>query len=420
MERSHNLHSSFHGSFRSKESSSTTGSDPREKIKDCLRKFIAFMFTQVGVGALVVCYAILGAASFMHIEKDSPDMQLVKVIKWRQSCVEQLWGITNNNVCRGVNTMLPVRLRRVSGYEGRVNDVIFRPAISDAARGRETLVFFGGDVQDYPEAMQAHRDNRHYVKWNLESTARMLGENFVDKHIVVVRPSRIEFKSFSCYDNFVPSNNAGVPDHTPTHHALIHLERLLKNVSIRMKTMSERELLDVLRDVSAEGGLEGCRPAERQEPSSARDPLWWRESLALDEGSISLVGFSKGCVVLNQIIYEFHYTQTLTPGDEHMMRLSGRISDMYWLDGGHAGGKNTWLTARSLLETIATRGVNIYIHVSPYQIKDESRPWIGREEKIFSSLLKKLGAKVLGLGLEFCGQRSGGGGGTATHTCSPN
>lgn len=34
------------------------------------------MFTQVGVGALVVCYAILGAAGFMHIEKDSPDKQL--------------------------------------------------------------------------------------------------------------------------------------------------------------------------------------------------------------------------------------------------------------------------------------------------------------------------------------------------------
>ncbi|XP_026498445.1 TWiK family of potassium channels protein 7 [Vanessa tameamea] len=95
MERQHNLHSSIHGSFRSKDSSSTVESDPREKIKDCLRKFIAFMFTQVGVGALVVCYAILGAASFMHIEKDSPDEQLENVIQWRQNCVEQLWNITN-------------------------------------------------------------------------------------------------------------------------------------------------------------------------------------------------------------------------------------------------------------------------------------------------------------------------------------
>lgn len=95
MDRQHPLHSSFHGSMRSRESSSTAGSeDPREKIKDCFRKFIAFMFTQVGVGALVVCYAILGAVSFMHIEKDSPDEQLKDVREWRQKCAERLWNIT--------------------------------------------------------------------------------------------------------------------------------------------------------------------------------------------------------------------------------------------------------------------------------------------------------------------------------------
>ncbi|KAG7310157.1 hypothetical protein JYU34_004710 [Plutella xylostella] len=94
MERQNNLHSSFHGSMRSRDSSSTVGSDPREKIKDCLRKFIAFMFTQVGVGALVVCYAILGAASFMHIEKDNPDEQLEDVRRLRHSCAEKLWNIT--------------------------------------------------------------------------------------------------------------------------------------------------------------------------------------------------------------------------------------------------------------------------------------------------------------------------------------
>lgn len=94
MDRHNALHSSFHESMRSRDSSSTVGSDAREKIKDCLRKFIAFMFTQVGVGALIVCYAILGAASFMHIEKDNPDEQLEHVKQWRQKCAEQLWNIT--------------------------------------------------------------------------------------------------------------------------------------------------------------------------------------------------------------------------------------------------------------------------------------------------------------------------------------
>ena len=41
---------------------------------------------------------------------------------------------------------------------------------------------------------------------------------------------------FSCFDNFVPSNNCGVPEHTPTHYALHHLEELLKCISDRVRT----------------------------------------------------------------------------------------------------------------------------------------------------------------------------------------
>ncbi|XP_026330454.1 UPF0565 protein C2orf69 homolog [Hyposmocoma kahamanoa] len=272
--------------------------------------------------------------------------------------------------------------------------------------------------QDYPEVMQAHRDNRNYLKWNLEGTARMLALYFPTKHILVVRPSRIEYKSFSCYDNFVPSNNAGVPDHTPTHSALHHLERLLQGVTTRLKSMPTSELLEAVSSVSLPeeidieelhnasvhplntnkaNGSGASLPAAGSPPGAHKpdlDPLWWRDHLALDECALTLIGFSKGCVVLNQLIYEFHYTKTLTPGDTHMMRFMERIEDMYWLDGGHAGGKNTWITSRSLLETLTRLNVNIYIHVSPYQVHDEGRPWIGREEKAFTGLLRKLGAKV--------------------------
>ncbi|XP_034828554.1 mitochondrial protein C2orf69 homolog [Maniola hyperantus] len=316
--------------------------------------------------------------------------------------------------------MLPLRLRRVGGYDGRVNDVLFHPPAKPPAShstlaAAHALVFFGGDVQDYPEVMQAHRDNRNYVKWNLESTARGLARDFPTQHILVVRPARIEYKSFSCYDNFVPSNNAGVPDHTPTHNALHHLERLLQSVTSRLKSMPTTELLEAVSCVSLPEDIDieelhnasiGGSGAAHANGSAARahsppaahtpdlDPLWWREKLALDECSLTLVGFSKGCVVLNQLIYEFHYTKTLTPGDAHVMRFMSRIKDMYWLDGGHAGGKNTWITSRSLLETLTRLDVNMFVHVSPYQVQDSGRPWIGREEKAFTGLLSKLGAKV--------------------------
>ncbi|XP_023941004.2 mitochondrial protein C2orf69 [Bicyclus anynana] len=325
--------------------------------------------------------------------------------------------------------MLPLRLRRVAGYDGRANDVLFHPpaqppaapaadpapasARATAPAPARALVFFGGDVQDYPEVMQAHRDNRNYIKWNLENTARVLAHDFPAHHVLVVKPTRIEYKSFSCYDNFVPSNNAGVPDHTPTHSALHHLERLLQNVGNRIKSMPAAELLEAVSSVSLpeEIDIEELHNASIHRGGEAKangagqgaaadthkpylDPLWWRDKIALDECALTLVGFSKGCVVLNQLIYEFHYTKTLTPGDVHMMRFISRIKDMYWLDGGHAGGKNTWITSRSLLETLTRLDVNIFVHVSPYQVQDEGRPWIGREEKAFTGLLNKLGAKV--------------------------
>ena len=101
-------------------------------------------------------------------------------------------------------------------------------------------------------------------------------------------------------------------------------------------------------------------------------PLWWREGLNLDKAHLVLIGFSKGCVVLNQFIYEFHYLKTLTPDDDTMMRLVSRIQDMYWLDGGHAGGKNTWITSRSLLETLTRLG-KLFVYISSILILHYNR-----------------------------------------------
>lgn len=36
----------------------------------------------------------------------------------------------------------------------------------------------------------------------------------------------------------------------------------------------------------------------------------------------------------------------------------------------------------------------MHVHVTPYQIEDDRRPWIKREEKTFSDTLIKLGATV--------------------------
>lgn len=80
--------------MRSRGSNSTNGSDPREKLKDCCRKFAAFMCTQVGVGMLIVGYALFGAMMFMHIETQNPENKAkVELEEKRELMAVRLWDV---------------------------------------------------------------------------------------------------------------------------------------------------------------------------------------------------------------------------------------------------------------------------------------------------------------------------------------
>lgn len=82
-------------SVRSRDSSSTsTGVDPRERVKDCCRKLVAFMCTQVGVGGLVVGYAIVGAMAFIAIEKNA---EYIDLTGQRLKSALALWNRTAGN-----------------------------------------------------------------------------------------------------------------------------------------------------------------------------------------------------------------------------------------------------------------------------------------------------------------------------------
>ncbi|XP_076647684.1 TWiK family of potassium channels protein 18 [Halictus rubicundus] len=86
-------------SLRSRDSSSTsTDPDPRERVKDYCRKLVAFMCTQVGVGGLVVGYAIIGAFGFRMIESQAqlpPTVCVRELI--RKGYADRLWYSTASN-----------------------------------------------------------------------------------------------------------------------------------------------------------------------------------------------------------------------------------------------------------------------------------------------------------------------------------
>ncbi|KAJ8985334.1 hypothetical protein NQ317_008365 [Molorchus minor] len=292
----------------------------------------------------------------------------------------------------------PIRLCNVPGFEGRANDVVCCSPLQNTETPG-VVMFFGGDVQDFTENMKSHRDNINYVKWNLENTARLLQLKFLSSFIIVVRPSRMEYKTFSCYENFVPVTKCGSPEHTPMHHSLLHLEKLICNISERLQGMTDSDLHAAM-EISEKAIVVENDMAVAADGISEKDQIngeaCFDKTLVekLPNLELKVIGFSKGCIVLNQFLYEFHYFKTLKSDDGTLAKIISRIRDMYWLDGGHSGGKNTWITSRPLLETLTGLDIKIHVHVTPYQIEDDRRPWIKKEEKSFSDTLKRQGANI--------------------------
>ncbi|XP_064552962.1 potassium channel subfamily K member 1 [Drosophila montana] len=77
--------------------SSTASNQPRKRVKRCCRNFVTFMCTQVGVGALIVFYAICGALAFMNIEREYVDKTAAYVLELRQNYSQRLWNITEEH-----------------------------------------------------------------------------------------------------------------------------------------------------------------------------------------------------------------------------------------------------------------------------------------------------------------------------------
>lgn len=170
----------------------------------------------------------------------------------------------------------------------------------------------------------------------------------------------MHLNTISCYDNFVKSNDVGVPNHCNEVCSLKHLKVLLHNAKQQISSNKSVE--------------ETC-------------PVACRNSVPL-----MIIGFSKGCVVLNQMLYSLKAIH-----DEKNVELEDfiqKIDTMYWLEGGHSGGSNTWITNKTVLKHFATTNIKVIIHVTPYQMHCNFRPWIGKEEKLFRETLKKLGVKV--------------------------
>ncbi|KAG8034013.1 hypothetical protein G9C98_008494 [Cotesia typhae] len=150
-------------SSRSCNSSATSiNRDPREKIKDCCRKLVAFMCTQVGVGGLVVGYAIVGALGFITLETQSEYPHVEEMQHLRKNFSEKLWTATAAD--RNVNVLNKTAFNRQTdgllsefqievvkavkkGYNGKsVKDVWSLPAALMFCLSVFTMIGYGNIV----------------------------------------------------------------------------------------------------------------------------------------------------------------------------------------------------------------------------------------------------------------------------------
>ncbi|XP_019724740.1 mitochondrial protein C2orf69 homolog [Hippocampus comes] len=232
----------------------------------------------------------------------------------------------------------------------------------DNSSSNKHVVFFHGDIQNFQEEMASQPECAPWLAWSLEQVSVTLGRRFPGHHVWVVRASRMYLHKFSGYRHFVDSNMFGAPQHapySPDGGALRHLRSLL------VHGMERAGLPNTIR---APGDASGTRAGF----------------------SLTLVGFSKGCVVLNQVVHELAGALA----DPRVSDFAGSLSDMFWLDGGHPGGSETWVTDRSLLGQLATSGIGIHAHVTPYEVRDPTRAWVGREHACFVKTLEELGARL--------------------------
>ncbi|KAK2583348.1 hypothetical protein KPH14_009346 [Odynerus spinipes] len=247
--------------------------------------------------------------------------------------------------------------RKVSGLIGRYNDVLY--ACPTLLHSNEFLIFFGGDIQDLQKNMMKNAEKRKYIEWSLDNTTRLLSHNFPKYHVFVICPSRIS-NVFSCFDNFVKCNEYGIPTFSSTFNALKNLQELVRSFCAKLN------ILNVNQDTT----------------------------YSPDKINLTLMAFSKGCVVLNQFLHEFQYYQSQTIPDNSIMNFINCIKSMWWLDCGHGGYKDTWITDKNILELFSKLNIEVHVHVTPYQIQDTRRPWIADEESAFYKTLKSLNVPI--------------------------
>ncbi|KAI6657448.1 hypothetical protein LOD99_194 [Oopsacas minuta] len=206
---------------------------------------------------------------------------------------------------------------------------------------KRLLFFFPGDCQNTEAAMKAAKCHQ-FITWSYENTLDILANRFPNRIICLCKPNYLHLNNFACYDAFVEkATTFGDPKYSPSVKSFTSL-------------------------------------------SCCIDTLCKEKYIAECIDEISVMGFSKGCIVLNQLVYEIQ----MGFQDENIAQFISMLREFYWLDGGHNGTAEIWISDLNILESFARINPRIYIGVTPYQMKSVVKSWAAKEKRKFVERLE--------------------------------
>ena len=221
---------------------------------------------------------------------------------------------------------------RASGHASRPGTL----SVVTAAGAPPTLVLFPGDISTARDAMLGSPDLAEWNAWSCEDLAELLSRRWPEYHACVVHPPR-SVDGFSCYDHWLTSLDATgdpVGGYDGSGSACAHLLTLLLAV-----------------------------------PELSASPL-------------HLIAFSKGAVVLNQIVAE------MGGSSDSAQDLCDRVNSYVWLDPGLnrepgpilLGGQSDASLLHSAAQRMRKRkpsAPRLSVALTPYQLQPRSwlRSW---------------------------------------------
>ncbi|CAH0518536.1 unnamed protein product [Peronospora belbahrii] len=234
--------------------------------------------------------------------------------------------------------------------------------------GHSNVIFFPGDVQNFQAIMESG-PFAEYSDYSYEKVAKLLSEKFGDFcNVWIVRPNCFKHGAYSSFDNFVTTDEYGAATkYDPTAFATKHLVSLIQNTQTTL----------------------------RQQGVNVSTAL-----------PIHLIGFSKGGIVLNQLVTELvRYSFNKKRSNSGQIRqgsmfastrqfFSG-VNSIHWLDSGNGLLEGALPTEELALSVLSRyERLRLFVHVTPYQYHARTRPWIKAEVNSFVNKMNFLGANI--------------------------